>query len=270
MSSDKQFPPSAKKLKKAREDGDVAKSRDLSGSVLVCVSLSSIFYLFHRFSALESFFRNYLGFIAEINSNNILVYLKIALKSVSLYTLLFLLLLVFMSLVVETFQVGFHLSFKSLVPDFKKLNPVEGFKKNILKSSQNILTGLFFEVAKTLTITFGSLILYFFILKKYFSSLVFASAELNWNSILYFFSFLILALGSITLVIGICDYLYQRVKRFNRLKMDASEFKQEMKESEGDPQLKGLRKQLRQEIALQNMLEGVKRSKVVIIGRDND
>ncbi len=269
MSADKQFPPSAKKLKKAREDGDVAKSRDLSGSVLICVFLSTIYYLFYNFSRIEAFFRNYLGFIAEINSNNILVYLKIALNSVSLYMLLFLLLLVFMSLVVETFQVGFHLSFKSLAPDFKKLNPVEGFKKNILKSSEGLLKGLFFEVAKTLTITFGSLILYFFILKKYFSSLVFANAELSWNSVLYYLSFLILALAFLTLVIGICDYLYQRVKRFNRLKMDASEFKQEMKESEGDPQLKGLRKQLHQEIALQNMLEGVKRSKVVIIGNDN-
>ena len=51
--------------------------------------------------------------------------------------------------------------------------------------------------------------------------------------------------------------------------MNASEYKQEMKESEGDPQLKGLRKQLHQEIALKNMLEGVKRSKVVIIGRED-
>ena len=169
MSADKQFPPSAKKLKKAREDGDVAKSRDLSGSVLICVFLFSIFYLFHNFSYIGAFFRNYLGFIAEINSNNVTVYLKIALKSASFYMLLFLLLLVFMSLVVETFQVGFHLSFKSLSPDFKKLNPVEGFKKNILKSSnQKLLTGLLFEVAKTLTITFGGLIVYFVILKKYF------------------------------------------------------------------------------------------------------
>ena len=207
MSSDKQFPPSAKKLKKARLDGDVAKSRDLSGSVLICVFLLSLFCLFSNFFSLEAFFRNYLGFIAEINSNNILVYLKIALKSVSSYMLLFLLLLVFMSLVVETFQVGFHFSFKSLVPDFKKLNPVEGFKKNILKSSQGLISGLFFEVAKALTITFGSLILYFLILRKYLSSFVFANVELSWDSVLYFFSFLILALASITLVIGICDYL---------------------------------------------------------------
>ena len=168
MSANKQFPPSAKKLKKAREDGDVAKSRDLSGAVLICTFLASIFYLFYNFNRIDRYFRNYLGFIAEFRSNNILVYLKISLKDVSLYLLLFLLLLVFMSLVVETFQVGFHLSFKSLTPNFSKLNPVEGFKNNILKSSKNLFAGLLIEVAKTLTITFASLIMYFLILKKYF------------------------------------------------------------------------------------------------------
>ncbi|MBC7137273.1 MAG: flagellar biosynthesis protein FlhB [Defluviimonas sp.] len=76
--------------------------------------------------------------------------------------------------------------------------------------------------------------------------------------------FLALVLG-IALVMGLADILWQRAERLRRLRMTRQEMIEEFKASEGDPHVKGRRRQLGREIAMNRMLADVARADVVIV-----
>lgn len=76
--------------------------------------------------------------------------------------------------------------------------------------------------------------------------------------------FLFLVLG-ITLAMGLADVLWQRAERLRRLRMTRQEMIEEFKASEGDPHVKGRRRQRGREIAMNRMLADVARADVVIV-----
>lgn len=63
---------------------------------------------------------------------------------------------------------------------------------------------------------------------------------------------------------GIAEWLFARWRLVKRLRMDREELKRELRESDGDPELRGMRKHLHQELLAHGTLEGVRRAKVVI------
>ncbi|MDP3341322.1 flagellar biosynthesis protein FlhB [Frigidibacter sp.] len=76
--------------------------------------------------------------------------------------------------------------------------------------------------------------------------------------------FLVLVLG-IALVMGLADILWQQAERMRRLRMTRQEVIEEYKASEGDPHMKGRRRQRGREIAMNRMLADVARADVVIV-----
>jgi type III secretion protein U len=69
------------------------------------------------------------------------------------------------------------------------------------------------------------------------------------------------------LVIGSGDLLVARFRRMQRLRMDLDEFRREMRENEGNPELRGLRKQLHQELVVRNLVQGVRQASLVVLGK---
>jgi type III secretion protein U len=78
------------------------------------------------------------------------------------------------------------------------------------------------------------------------------------------FSALIFRVAPVFLVVAAVDYTFQRYQYIKGLKMSKDEVKREYKEMEGDPQIKGKRKQLHQEMAMSGTLEGVRKAQVVV------
>jgi len=76
--------------------------------------------------------------------------------------------------------------------------------------------------------------------------------------------FLVLVLG-IALVMGLADILWQQAERMRKLRMTRQEVIEEFKASEGDPHMKGRRRQRGREIAMNRMLADVARADVVIV-----
>jgi flagellar biosynthetic protein FlhB len=71
------------------------------------------------------------------------------------------------------------------------------------------------------------------------------------------------------LAIGVLDFMYQRWQHARKLRMTREQVKQEHKEQEGSPEAKGQRKHLHQELAMQSMLNKVRKANVIVTNPDH-
>ncbi|HSA07279.1 MAG TPA: flagellar biosynthesis protein FlhB [Candidatus Gastranaerophilales bacterium] len=255
---DKPFEATSQKLRKARQEGQVVKSKDLSTAISLLVMFIAINYispiLWDQFSklfviiyeqipnaTLEKIGLPYIFFIAALPT--ILIIGPI-------------LFLAFLTAIIADFiQVGPLMSTKSIEPKFSKLNPVSGFKNIFF----NVKT--YFELAKNVfkVIILGTIA--FFVFKSHIPELLTLCAIENTFSILFAFGKMILDFvtkaGIVFLVIAGADYLFTRWKFLKDQKMSFKEIKDEYKNSEGDPHMKAALRQKRMQMLQRSMLEAV-------------
>lgn len=259
--SEKTEQPTAKRLREARQKGQVAKSKEI-GSTAILVGLFGIiwmkwdFYLDHL-KELVLLPTKYYGLPFEEAFKAVV---QGTITSIILICLPVLLVAVVLALVADFFQVGFLFATESVKPDIKKINPAEGLKK--LFSLKSLI-----ELIKSIIkISFLGILLYF-VLKDSIDPL-FKIPHLGLPGISWVLAGILKKLVIYTsaayLVIALADYVYQRYDHIKQLKMSKEEVKQEYKEMEGDPQIKGKRRQLHRELVMSNMLQKVKKASVVI------
>jgi len=157
-------------------------------------------------------------------------------------------------------QVGWKPNPTLLAPDPNRLNPANGIKRifspegamNLAKSALKIAVamGLAYRVIRGV------------------SDDAVGAPRMSPTEILVFtgygFRRLFLVLASALTVLGFLDYLWQRWRYEQNLKMSRQEVKEEHKEQEGDPQIKSRFRRAHREIAKRRMLAEVKRADVVL------
>ena len=162
--------------------------------------------------------------------------------------------------VCDVAQVGWHPTGKPLQPKFNKLNPLSGMKKIF---SKNSLVELIKSILKI------SLVLYvaWDYLRKHSEGL-FLLYDMGLKSGIAAAGNLVINLGiriAITyLIIAFADYAYQRWKHNDDLKMTKQEVKDEYKQQEGDPQIKGKIRQKMREVSQRRMMQNLPKADVVI------
>ena len=259
MSGEKTEQPTPKKLRDARKKGQVAKSKEVSSTagiiaVVVVLWALSDWYLI--------MFQEMVLFPAQVYSMEF----RDALKAVT-WGLLSKAILMIAPLVVASataaiagnvMQFGFLLAFEPIKPDVKKINPIQGAKK--IFSIKNVV-----ELVKSvIKIVFLSLVVYF-VIRSSLNDLM----NLPWCGS----SCILPVLGSLLkklmifailafMVIAVADFMFEKFQFTKEQKMTKDEVKREYKEMEGNPEIKGKRKQLHQELI--NSDEGVAQSDVVI------
>ena len=163
-------------------------------------------------------------------------------------------------LAVNYLQVGFLFTTEPLNPQFNRLNPAEGFKKIASKRSV-------FELAKSLLkVVMVGLVGFLFVrgnLDTLLSTL-YQDAEGVWETIRSLSLTLALRIGLLFLVLSVMDYIYQRFEHNQSQKMSKQDVKEEHKQMEGDPQLKGQLRERQRSIATQRMMQDVPEATVVI------
>jgi len=269
-SEDKQFEPSSRKRKKAQEDGQIARSRELTQALQlsVCFLLllmaplwgHGILDLYHKIIQDVDTFdaRNIEAQIADAGSV-ITWTLCIWFGSLSL-----------ISLVSEFSQVGeFKLSFKHVAPKFSRLNPLKGFLRILgEKDGQKPPMGLVIEVIQIALIGGTVLtVLWFRVFvdaDRLFESEI-SDATMALSLVKEIVMNLLRDLLVLSLAYGVFRYVQSRLRIRKQLMMNFEEVKRESKEDEGDPHLKGQRKSLHQEVLLHGMIENVKKAKVVVV-----
>lgn len=261
--------PTSKKLTDARNDGKVAKSRELDNAVglLILFVLLQVM-MSYLGEGLIGLFDTFYGRIPEFVSANRSglsgrAAAQIMQKSV---TEMLLMVLPFFAvgflamIVVNVLQVKWKITTKPLKPNFGKFNPMNGIKRLFSKES---LVELLKSIAKIILISWVA-----------YSSIKDNSRNLL---LLYDMSLMqaVMLTGSVVIntgmkismayfVIAILDYIYQKWKFKDDLKMTKQEVKEEYKNTEGDPQIKGKQRQRMREASQRRMMQDVPNADVVI------
>lgn len=259
---EKSEPPTEKRKRDTRKKGQVAKSMD----VVSATNLLFVFMFFFiawptMFEKIQLFTVESLRIASSIQSHEQMVeYAAVASQTFIRFVLPLLAVAIAAGVIGNVMQFGFLVSGEPLKPSLKKLNPAEGIKRIF---SKRAVFGLFMNILK---ITFLSTLLYI-VIKGSLSAITtlsmsepMAIASLTSTIVFRIVLFALIAF----IVFGVIDFAYQKHSHFKKLKMSKDEVKREYKESEGDPIIKGKRKQLAQEIANNKAIEYAKRATVLV------
>lgn len=260
---DKSFEATPQKLKKAREQGQVVKSKDLSTAVFLLVMFMLLFQLSpFVWKEVCTLFIQVFEQVPNATIENIgWQYLTlIALKALIFLVGPFLLVALIIAVATDLAQVGPLIATKSIEPKFDKLNPVKGFK-NIF--SQRTLVELIKNIIKIMVLGYVGYLCF----KEFLPQLLLVGGTENIFAMLgvlgaLIFKFIMMA-GFTFIAIAGADYLYQRFKFLKDQKMSFKEIKDEYKNSEGDPHVKAALRQRRMQMLQQSMLEAVPTADVV-------
>ncbi|MCP5063258.1 MAG: flagellar biosynthesis protein FlhB [Ignavibacteriae bacterium] len=254
----------SKKLSDGREKGQVGKSQEINSLAVFTTGLLVLFYT-----------RTYIGEKLWVMSTYIFSSLDTLELSVSILSMfamkgiLFFVSIVFPVLLAILIigiaagygQVGFKITPKAIMPKLNKLNPAKGFKNSFLSSRP--LVELLKSVVKLLAIGIFS----YFILEDMVLNSIglvnFTITEIvNYmldNSIDFLWK-----VSLVYLVIAFADFIYQKKKHKKDQMMTKQEVKEEGKQTEGDPQIKGQIKAKQYEMARNRMMQDVPEADVVI------
>lgn len=266
---EKTEPATDKKLKEAREEGKVAKSQELTFSfsliVLFLVLKFFISYLGEKMIGLiKTIYSGMAEFVdinnAGLSSHAVSAYFVNIIIQFFLIVLPFFIFGVAITVLVNIVQVGWKVSTKMLQPKFDKFNPINGFKR--IFSSQSV-----FELVKSIVkIGLIALIAYFSI--KGHANELFILYEIPLNQAIALVGTIIIDTGLrislVYLVVGVADFVYQKHKFNEDMKMTKQEVKDEYKNTEGDPQIKGRQRARMREASQRRMMQDVPKADVVI------
>lgn len=165
-----------------------------------------------------------------------------------------------LGVVANYIQVGPLLSFEPVMPKLSKLNPAEKLKQ--MFSMKNLIEFL----KSVFKVVFLGILIYFLI-RGSIPSLVYVPYS-GLDGIIHTLHKLLLHLALLTtfayVVIAAIDFIFQKKQHIKQLMMTKQEVKQEHKENEGDPTIKGKRKQLHRELASDEAVKRTKNSSVLI------
>jgi len=157
-------------------------------------------------------------------------------------------------------QVGFLFSSEAIMPKFSKIDPMKGLQRLF---STRSLVELVKSVAKILIVGFIA-----YLTMRSESDKILPLVQYSVPDILAYIgrvSFKILYTTSIVLLaLAVFDYVYQKWETDKSLKMTKQEIKEENKQTEGDPLVKGRIRRLQREIARKRMMAQVPKADVVI------
>lgn len=252
--SDKQFDPTPRRLQKAREDGNVFRSRELAsvgllGTAALVIGVGTPSALGQLSGMMTRVYAEAPDTVLTPRSVPTLL-ASVGTDALLVVGPLFVALLV-MALGANVLQSGWTFSPKPLKPKGSRISPAEGAKR--LFSSKGV-----FELGKALSkvVIVGPVV--FLMLRTWLPDIlvlhtvpldVAFGAAGGW--ILALLTQMLLAL----LIVSGADYAFGKWKHTQDLKMTYQEVKDENKDSEGDPQLKGKRRAIARERALRPRLD---------------
>ncbi len=261
--SDKTEPPSQKKLRDARKKGQVVQSKELASSALIIAVFAFLFGMAGVYMALMQRMillpTTVIGPDFDFDASFEVVVNGVALLMVQMIVPLLLLVAV-VAVLAHFFQYGLLFTFETAKPDLKKLNPGKALKK--IFSVKNL-----FELAKSIVkIAFLGLLIYLVIRDSLpdLMRIPYCGAECVLPILGTLMRKLAINAAFAFVIIGAADYVFQRFQFMKQMKMTKEEVKREFKEQEGNPEIKGRRRQLHHELLAASVEHSVRNSTVVV------
>ncbi len=262
-SQEKTEEPTPKRLEKAREDGQIPRSKELSTSlILIAGALSLWMFSGVLLNAIQSIFT--FNFAMErfqiFDTKQMVIHLSAsalrAIIAVSPIMVLLILAAIFGPLALG----GWMFSGKSLLPKLDRISPIAGFKRMFsIKSLVELLKGwakIFVIVGCTLALFFTFKDTVFFLNQEPHRQAIFHAAQLVMIGAL--------ALALSTLLVSIIDVPFQIYEFTKKMKMSLQEVKDEQKDTEGKPEVKQRIRRLQYEMSQRRMMSDVPDADVII------
>jgi flagellar biosynthetic protein FlhB len=260
---EKTLPASGQKIQRAREEGNIARSQDLSSGIALAIALLAV-VLFGQgmmetmLAAGRYYIENAPDLVPERQSLRVIA--ASGLWIVALCVGPVALVMLGTGLLANVLQVGFLMTTKPLVPKLSRINPISGFQKffslrslvELVKSILKlvlVIAVVWFAVRNRLDDVLQLMTMSPAGIVGGVSTLVFA---VWWR------------IAAVMVILGMFDYGYQRWQHLQDLRMTHQEARQESKELEGDPHIKRRVRQLQRQIATQRMMKDVPKADVII------
>ncbi len=253
--------PTAKRRKDARKKGQVARSAEIGGWLSLLIATSAMPAVFgaaeHRLLTLQT---EVDAVMSAPTVPSALRVLGAGLADAMIIALPIAAVMALLGVAASVAQVGFTLSAKGITPQFSKLNPINGLKKlvsprglwELVKSIIKLAVIALFAVRDILSlwhtlvgaqpVAMGPLI------------------DDAGTTILAF----VRTLAVIGFLLGLADYVFQRQRMRKDLMMTKHEVKEESRQQEGDPRLKGAIRRRQRAMSRLRMMAEVARADVVI------
>ncbi len=262
-SGDKTETATPKKREKAREDGQVAKSVEVTTAMMLVAIFATLkiwgpemarrtvelmvktFSLFHLD---ELSLEDASGIYTEMLVDGLIIILPIFAVAIII------------AIVANVIQVGWHPTGKPLQPKLNRLSPVQGFKRLF---SVKVLVDLVKSILKLVIIL---MIVYFqirdyeMLIVNFYDLPVFEAYKLIVNIVLD----IGIQVGMYFVIIAGLDYAYTRYKFERDLRMTKQEVKEERKMMDGNPEVKSRIRQRMREAAMRRMMQDVPKADVII------
>lgn len=263
MKDDKTEDPTPKKKREARKQGNIAKSREVN-TAMTFLAILLIVYIMPDFINLE--IKNFLinTFRSDFNTNidgtliKILI-IKFIFSFMKIILPICLTIMIF-GILGNLIQTGLIFSKEALKPKFSKLNPITGFKNMFsLKAVGNLI--------KSIVVILVLLVVTSSFMDKNFEGLM-KSGDIYtpylFDTIIELIKKLLSSISLVIVIISIIDYGYQLYIHNKELKMTKQEVKEEYKQMEGDPHIKGKIKQKQKQMATQRMMQSVPSATLIV------
>ena len=255
---------SEKRLQEARDKGDLPRSRDLSGAMVVLAGASVLMYdgaaMYAHLRRIYALGMDYTR--AALFSDHLMSRVLAALMG----ELLALLLPVFAATLLAAIGAsvligGVNFSGQALVPKFERLDPITGLGRlfslnGLVELGKSLLKVLFVGTAMALLLRHDVAAVIATGRGAVQGGIAQALALVAWAALLF---------AATLVVIGVADAAWQRYDYGRRHRMSKQEQKDEHKESEGNPQLKGRLRQMQQQISRRRMIQEVPKADVVVV-----
>jgi len=253
-----------KKLRDARKKGQVAKIQDLPAALTfvtsIAATLMTLGYLFKQIGAFMLMTLREVPNAQKTFEAKAPGFLQTGIQIIINCSFPIMLTVCFVGVLTSFLVVGPTFSMEAMKFDLKKLNPIEGIKQ---KFKLKVLVELLKSIAK---ITGASIIIYFLI-KEMLAQVVASVLLPVLGSALVVHDFLfsaMLRVGIFFLIISLFDLAFQKKNFAKEMMMEKFEVKQEYKDTEGDPMIKGRRRQEFRELAYQEGPIAARRARAII------
>ena len=254
--------PTPKKREDARKKGTVAKSQELNTAFVLLIGFLIVRilweYIYGNIAEYTIYLYSHLSQSTSTEGISELFIGIMILLAKTVLPIMFAILII--GLAINVFQVGLMISTERLEPKLDNLNPINGFGRIFSKRS---LVELIKSIFKIVVIGF---FLYLYLkdqipLLPQFIFFDLAHSLATAADIIFTMAFQVVA---VIMVMAVADYAYQCWQTTQDLKMSKQEVKDEYKQMEGDPQIKGKIKQKQRQMAMQRMMQEVPKADVIV------
>lgn len=255
--------PTPHKREKARKEGQIPRSKELTSVMMLLVGWALMFssgsYLVRGLSQLLTEGLRF-DISAAIETNRMFYQMDYLFGMAMKAVLPFMLGLYITGIASPLLLGGLNLSAKSIKVDLKRISPVAGFKRLL---SKQVLSELLKGVLKVALVGCAGA-LFFYLNKSYFIQLVNQSVVGALSDAMMLILYALLTVILFLIPVAGYDVFYQIMSNLKKLRMSRQEIRDEFKQQEGDPQVKGRIRQLQRAAARGRMMADVPDADVIV------